>query len=142
MPTNLYRALGNVNFTRSNLGNIPIVCKPSNNITAPTAIVNKPIENGPNCKNDPKYPITPPNRVKKKILPILNKICGLNFCNEVALGCFSENLAETPKTNPPTKAIQVERPAVSPTSNTTGRLAKLFDEPNAILKKPSPLARK
>ncbi|EKD99952.1 MAG: hypothetical protein ACD_22C00127G0002 [uncultured bacterium] len=142
IPTSLYNPFGSVNLTLSNLGKIPTVCKPSSNITPPTAIVSKPIDDGPNCKNEPKYPINAPNTVKKKILPKLNMTCGLNFCSDVALGCFSENLAETPKTNPPTNAIHVERPAVRPTSNTTGRLAKLFEDPKAMLKKPNPFATK
>src|SRR3990167_8365833 len=140
IPTSLYKLLGRVNLIRSNTGKMPTVCSPRSSIIRPTNIVSTPIEDGPSCKKDPKYPIIPPNMIKKNILPKLNMTCGLNLCKEVARGCFSENLAETPKTNPPTSAIHVKTPAVRPTNNTTGRLARLFEELKATLKKPNPLA--
>ena len=119
--------LGSENEMVDSLGNILVSCSPNTIIETPTSVISSPFILLDSWNADPRRPITPPNRKNDITLPILKKTWGINFSLIVALGLSCENRPDNPSTNPPTRAIQVDTPAVSPTRSTTGKLAQLFD---------------
>ena len=137
MPNVLAILLGRVNLNLLKRGKILINCKPIISITTPRTKVITPLVRGENFNTVPSIPKIPPKKAYDNMRPKTKNKCGLNFSATVASGCFSAYLVDSPKDKPPTRAIQVEKPATSPTVIINQTLGLLKSGLRLILVRPS-----
>jgi len=113
---------GRVIDIRDNRGEISASFIPRTSIIIPVIPVSIPIKKGERDIKAPNIPSNPPNIPKPIMRPILKYKCGSNLCHFEAFRCSSFHLALTASVSHPTKAMQLDIPAVNPTRNATPKV--------------------
>ncbi len=126
MPSTRPSPAGSLGDQAATLGETPVSRMPSRNMTTATASTSSPVTRVGRLIVEPMAPSSAPSTPKPTMRPALKASCGrIRVAKGSAVSPRAARLAacdaEKPSTRPPTMAMQVEMPAVSPSTSTSAR---------------------